>query len=185
LFINPVAEKGVDIAIALARRCPDIPFLFVEAWTLDAKARAKLKADLAPLPKVTLSPRTRDMRSLYAKARLVLAPSQYDETFGRIAPEAHVSGIPVLATRRAGLPEAVGPGGVLIDPGAPIEAWADALRRMWSDAAYHRQLSDAALAYSRRPEFNFEAQLDRFTALLEAAITSRRSPSAKVDSAAA
>jgi glycosyltransferase involved in cell wall biosynthesis len=123
-------------------------------------------------------PRTRDMRSLYAKARVVLAPSQYDETFGRIAPEAHASGIPVLASRRAGLPEAVGPGGVLIDPGAPIASWADALRKMWSDAAYHRQLSEAALAYSRRPELDFGLQLDRFIALLETAIASPRSASA-------
>ena len=39
-------------------------------------------------------------------------------TFGRIAVEPQFSGIPVVASDRGGLPEAVGPGGVLIDPAA-------------------------------------------------------------------
>jgi glycosyltransferase involved in cell wall biosynthesis len=99
LFINPVPEKGVDVAIALARRLPTIPFLFVEAWTLEPREKARLRSIFATLRNVEFVSRRSDMRRLYAKARIVLAPSQYDETFGRIAAEAHVSGIPVLATR--------------------------------------------------------------------------------------
>jgi glycosyltransferase involved in cell wall biosynthesis len=181
LFVNPVPEKGVDIAIGLARRCPDIPFLFVEAWTLDAHWKAQLKDTLAALPNVRLVPRTRDMRSLYARARIVLAPSRWEETFGRIAAEAHVSGIPVLASDRGGLPEAVGPGGMLIASDAPLTTWAAALRRMWDDRAYHRHLTNAALAHSRRPEIDCETQLARFVELLQGAITQHRSYAGSAD----
>jgi glycosyltransferase involved in cell wall biosynthesis len=176
LFVNPVPDKGVDVAIALARRLPTIPFLFVEAWTLEPREQARLKSVFAKLRNVTFVSRTSDMRSLYAKARIVLAPSQYDETFGRIAAEAHVSGIPVLATRRGGLPEAVGPGGVLIGPDEPIEAWVAALDRLWNDEAHHKRLSAAALAYSRRPELDMTVQLDRLTGVLQAALEERSSP---------
>jgi glycosyltransferase involved in cell wall biosynthesis len=175
LFVNPVPEKGVELAIELARLCPHIPFIFVEAWTLAAGEKARLLSRLASLANVTFVPRTRDMRALYGKARIVLAPSQYDEAFGRIAAEAHISGIPVLASRRGGLPEAVGPGGVLLDSNAPAEIWASALKRLWTDAAQYRRLSEAALAYSRRPELDAERQLDSFIEVIEAAIASRNS----------
>jgi glycosyltransferase involved in cell wall biosynthesis len=173
LFVNPVPEKGVELAIELARLCPEIPFTFVEAWTLDGRTRAQLLSTLATFPNVTFVPRTRDMRALYGKARIVLAPSQYEEAFGRIAAEAHVSGIPVLASRRGGLPEAVGPGGVLLDSDDPAAVWAAALEKLWTDQAHHRRLSEAALAYSRRPELDMEKQLDRFVEVLRAAIASR------------
>jgi len=74
VFINPHPDKGVDLAVALARRCPAIPFLFVEAWTLDTAAGAQLRRTLAQLPNVTLAPRTQDMRRTHRRARSVLAP---------------------------------------------------------------------------------------------------------------
>jgi glycosyltransferase involved in cell wall biosynthesis len=78
---------------------------------------------------VTLHPPTRDMRPLYARARLLLAPSQWEEAWGRVATEAQVSGIPVLASNRGGLPEAVGNGGILLPADAPGNEWA---RGTWS-----------------------------------------------------
>jgi glycosyltransferase involved in cell wall biosynthesis len=179
LFINPVPEKGVELAIDLARLCPEIPFMFVEAWTLDANTKARLLSTLASLPNVTFVPRTRDMRALYEKARIVLAPSQYEEAFGRIAAEAQVSGIPVMATRRGGLPEAVGPGGVLLDT-ADIEVWAAELRRLWTDKAHYDRLSDAALAHSGRPELDSEKQIDTYIDIIRRAVASRTS-SARAD----
>ncbi|SEE13540.1 Glycosyltransferase involved in cell wall bisynthesis [Rhizobiales bacterium GAS188] len=169
VFINPHPDKGVDMAIELARRCPEIPFAFVEAWTLEARARAELKDTLRHLPNVKLVPRTRDMRSIYRRARIVLAPSQYQETFGRVAAEAHISGIPVLASRRGGLPEAVGPGGVILDVDEPLDTWVAALERLWTDEPYHRQLSQAALDYARRPELDRDRQLARLLGVLQAA----------------
>lgn len=160
-FINPHPLKGLEIALGIAERCPDIPFVFVESWGLDPQDAARRQQRLAALPNVTLRPRTRDMKSVYGKARIVLAPSQWEEAFGRIAAEAHYSGIPVVASARGGLPEAVGPGGILMDPGADADAWAEAVRALWHDEALYTKKSQAAQSYSMRPEMNPSHQIDR------------------------
>ncbi|NJO53428.1 MAG: glycosyltransferase family 4 protein [Bacteroidales bacterium] len=166
-FINPVAMKGVQRALDIAELCPDIPFSFVRAWPLPARQAFRLNARLGRLPNVVLRDRTSDMRDVYRDARIVLVPSQCDETWGRVASEAHLSGIPVVATNRGGLPEAVGPGGILIAPDAPVDAWVAAIRRLWTDAELYQQISAAALDYARRPLLDTEAQLDAMIAALQ------------------
>ena len=84
-----------------------------------------------------------------------------------MASEAQISGLPVIATRSGGLPEAVGPGGVLIDADAPLAEWETALATLWDDPAAHRRLAAAALAHAARPEIQPEALLDRFIAAIE------------------
>jgi hypothetical protein len=46
-----------------------------------------------------------------------------DEAFGRVIVEAQVNGIPVVARRTGGIPEALGDAGVLLPPDAPGAAW--------------------------------------------------------------
>lgn len=173
IFINPIPEKGVDIALAVAAACPDIPFLFVETWIPSSEQREALNAELAKLPNVTLIPRTRDMRIVYGKARIVLAPSRWEEAFGRIVAEAQVSGIPVIASTRGGLPEAVGEGGLLIDASAPVSAWIDAVRRVWSDAGVYADLSAKALMHAARPELDRKAQIGALLTELQRTIDAR------------
>lgn len=165
-FINPTAAKGLEIALAVAERCPDIPFTFVRSWPLSPEEEAALQARLAALPNVTLRPSTRDMKSVYREAKIVLAPSQWEEAFGRIAAEAHVSGIPVVGSNRGGLPEAIGPGGIILPADAPHEDWAAAVRKLWSDPEAYRQASEAALRHATRPEMDPERQVDQLIAVL-------------------
>ena len=160
-FINPHPKKGVAIALDVAERCPDIPFAFVEAWGLPPEVRESLLKRLATLPNVTLRPPTRDMKSVYGRAKIVIAPSQWEEAFGRVAVEPQFSGIPVIASARGGLPEAVGPGGILMDPGADADAWAQTVRRLWNDPALYAEKSRAARDYANRPEMNPSNQIDR------------------------
>jgi glycosyltransferase involved in cell wall biosynthesis len=166
LFVNPHPDKGVEIAFALAERRPDVPFLFVESWPLPDDVRQAHLRRAACLPNVEWSERVGDMRSVYARARIVLAPSLWEEAWGRIATEAQVSGIPVLASTRGGLPESVGPGGLLVDPDAPLEEWARALSRLWDDRATYARLSTAALEHARRPEIQPTAVVMPFRQLL-------------------
>lgn len=169
VFINPHPDKGLDVAAAIAKACPEIPFLFIETWTMDAAERAALNAVLAPLGNVTLVPRTRDMRTIYSNARVVLAPSRWEEAFGRIAAEAHVSGIPVIASDRGGLPEAVGEGGILVNADAPMQTWVETLRRVWSDEAVYADLSAKARAHAARPALDRAQQIAALVAELERA----------------
>ncbi|WP_298434771.1 glycosyltransferase [uncultured Jannaschia sp.] len=165
-FINPHPHKGVSVALDVAERCSDIPFDFVRGWGLGPQDEARLQSRLATLPNVTLRPSTRDMRTVYGTARIVLAPSQWEEAFGRIAAEAHVSGIPVVASAIGGLPEAVGPGGILVAPNAPASAWVDAVRSLWNDDAAYAAASDAARQHAARDDMDPERQIDRLLDIL-------------------
>ena len=173
LFVNPHPHKGVDIALRLARDCPAIPFRFVRGWPLSDADSDRLDREVAACPNVRIFPQTSRMAQHYAEAKLLLAPSRWEETWGRVATEAQFSGVPVLASRIGGLPEAVGPGGMLIDPDAPAQAWREALERLWHDGPFYDRLAAAALEHSQRAEIDPERQLDALEALARRAIARR------------
>lgn len=168
-FINPVPVKGLDIALSVAERCPDIPFVFVESWPLTPEVRQYLETRLATMPNVTLRPRTSDMKSVYGQAKMLLAPSIWQEAWGRVATEAQFCGIPVIGSTRGGLPEAIGPGGVVLPAEAPVERWATEVRRLWDDRETYARLSGAAYSHARRPEISGQHQLQTFLGILRAA----------------
>jgi glycosyltransferase involved in cell wall biosynthesis len=169
-FINPFPVKGLEIALQIARSCEDIPFLFQESWGLDAERRQHLDERLKALPNVTFQPRTADMKSVYGVTRILLAPSIWEEAWGRVATEAHYSAIPVIGSRQGGLPEAIGPGGVTLDHDAPISDWVDAVRLLWHDPDVYRRYADEALRFSQRSEMRPELQTQKLLEVLQAAI---------------
>jgi len=171
-FINPHPLKGLDVAIAVARQCPDIPFSFVGAWWPNSKEASLMHEQVADVPNITFRDPVSDMRQVYGKCRILLAPSLCEEGFGRVACEAQCSGIPVVASNRGGLPEAVGAGGVLLDPEGPVEEWVAAIRKLWSDPAYYAALSAAALKHAASPELGREVQ----AALWEEVLASAAAP---------
>jgi glycosyltransferase involved in cell wall biosynthesis len=177
-FINPYTEKGFEKAIEIAARCPDIPFLFVESWKLDGERRVEVEKTLSRLANVTFEGRTDDMKTVYGRTRILLAPSKWEEAWGRVASEAHCSGIPVLGSRRGGLPEAIGEGGTVLDYDAPVEQWITALRRLWSDDGHYRELSAKALRYAERPQMDPEFQFRTFLDVLERAAGDRKAVAA-------
>lgn len=164
LFLNPSPEKGVNIALNLAADNPDIPFLFVETWEVDYSPY-KRQAD--KLPNVSWLRKQNDMKSLYGRARVVLAPSCWQEAWCRVVSEAQVSGIPVMASNRGGLPESTGPGGMLVACEASRQDWSKALRQLWFDADCYERVSLASLRHSQREEFQPEALLTKFEKALQ------------------
>lgn len=160
-FVNPHPDKGRDIVFELVRRLDRIPFLIVYSWSLDQGDRKLLQSLAEECDNLTIAEATDDMRDIYSKTKILLAPSQWLEAWGRIATEAHFSAIPVIASDAGGLPEAVGPGGVIIPRSAPIEHWESALLRMWDDPQYYESVSRAAFQYSLRHEIQPEAIIDK------------------------
>ncbi|ORE91493.1 group 1 glycosyl transferase [Stappia sp. 22II-S9-Z10] len=166
-FINVYPEKGFEKAVEIAAACPDIPFQFCESWRLDDAHLAAVEATLAPLPNVTFRRRTNDMRSVYGKTRILLAPSKWEEAWGRVASEAQVSGIPVLGSTRGGLPEAIGPGGLTLPYDAPLADWVAALRTMWDDAPRYAALSEDARTHAARPALDPAVQFATFMQVVD------------------
>jgi len=165
-FVNPHPLKGVDLAFEIAALCPEIPFCFVEGWPMNSEEKAALARRVAGYANVRLQSRTHDMRQVYRRAHTLLVPSQWEEAWGRVATEAQFSGIPVIASDRGGLPEAVGPGGCVLPHDAPATLWAATVREYWRDAEVYRTASDAALAHSQRPEIDPVRQITTLAAIL-------------------
>jgi len=85
-----------------------------------------------------------DMPALIASVDLVVVPSTYPESFGRVVVEAKAVGRPVVASRIGALAELVADGasGLLVPAGDP-EALAQALARLITDNALRARCVDA------------------------------------------
>lgn len=122
LFINPSPQKGVGVVVRLAmmleQRRPDIMFEVVESrgsWQEMLVAfSSALGTPRDRLDNVIVTPNTADMRPVYGRARLLLAPSLGWESSGRVLAEAMMNGIPALITDRGGMPEMIRDGGIKI-----------------------------------------------------------------------
>ena len=161
-FVNPQPAKGVfwfaRIAHELNRRRPDILLLVVEGrGQVDWLACSDL--DMSGLTNLHQMASTPDPRQFYSVSRLVLMPSLVQEGLARVAVEALINGIPVLASRRGGLPEALAGSGFLFDipaqytPGsrkAPtaeeVAPWVTTIERLWDDDAYYQAERERCLA---------------------------------------
>ena len=118
----------------------------------------------------------RDRRYIYSNLDLCVVPSRSEEPFGLSAVEAGFSGLPVIATRRGGLPEIVEnlTNGFLVEAARPAEL-ADALCQLIEDPELRQRLASNARSYATE-RFGRERFLREFLELLEADhCTNRRS----------
>jgi glycosyltransferase involved in cell wall biosynthesis len=122
LFVNPTYEKGAALvarlAMLLERRRPDMVFEVVEARGRWADVLKEVTTAFGEprqtLANVVVTPNTPDMRPVYGRARVVLAPSMWWESAGRVTAEAMLNGIPAVVTGHGGMPEMVGDGGLVL-----------------------------------------------------------------------
>jgi len=160
-MINPVPVKGVVPFLNLAAALPARKFLAVEGW---GTPPAILELIRTKLPNVTYWKKQVDMRAVYRQTHILVVPSQWEESFGRVITEAQISGIPVLASNVGGIPEALGDGGILVDDFRNPEAWAVGLSEV---EARYDELSLRARSNALR--FSVENASMRFEEILAAA----------------
>ena len=123
--------------------------------------------DLSGLTNLHRLANTPDPRDFYRVSRAVLMPSLWRESFGRVAAEACLNGIPVLASRRGALPETLAEAGFLFDIPAryddktplvltseEVAPWVETIERLWDDADFYEAESRRCLraAETWRPE---------------------------------
>ena len=143
-LVNLTPAKGSDIFYELARRMPNVKFLAVRGGYYKAQ---QVISDQRNVTTIDNTPNMRD--DVYAKSRVVLMPSEY-ESFGMVAAEAIVSGIPVIATPTAGLKENLGDAGIYARRGTgDYDKWYEALSKLLSDPKYYDEMSRKATAQSK------------------------------------
>jgi len=157
LFVNPIAAKGINLVAAIARRLPHRRFLIARSW----QNQAAFPHVAVSAPNVEFLPNAHDMRPIYARARLVLMPTIMEEGWGRTVSEAQISGIPAIVSDRGGLPDTVGPGGVVVPLAEPVERWCREVESLF-DEARHSALSAAARQHAERPELAPATVMARF-----------------------
>ncbi len=178
-FLDPTPAHGVypfaRIVHELGRLRPDIPVLVVEgrgtegdlaACGLDLKGPGNLGV-MAPAP---------DPRDYWAVTRVCLMPALGWEDQSRSVAEALANNIPVIASDRGGLPEALGDAGVvlpmpdrltpatrLLPTAEEVAPWVEVVVRLWDDEEFARDRRRRASAEARRrSDQDNEARCRRF-----------------------
>jgi hypothetical protein len=190
-FVNPSLHKGLylfaRLADMLGSRRPDIPVLVVQSGHSGGSLNAIPGVDFSRYPQIMAAPPVPAPADYFALTRLLVAPSVWEEPFGRVAAEAMINAIPALVSDRGSLPAVVGGdfslgggGRVLPIPAwmtaettdlptaAEIEPWYDAVCELWDDAALYRKIADRAreIAEARYSEaVSRKLHVEYFTAL--------------------
>jgi glycosyltransferase involved in cell wall biosynthesis len=137
-LVNANQNKGVFQFLELARKLPQRKFLGVIPYY------GELQVPPSP-PNIEWVPFDDDIRNILKRTRILLVPSYY-ESFGRIAVEAMINGIPVLYSKPAlkskypggsteGMQEWIGDAGIACDRDVP-EEWMAAINALDADDIY-------------------------------------------------
>jgi phosphatidyl-myo-inositol alpha-mannosyltransferase len=141
-IIRSVDRRDVGFDLFVAPPDPRLPLELRPPWEA-------LHA-LSSTYDVLFRGRVLDVREAYREADIVLCPSR-EESFGRIAAEAMMNGIPVVASDIPAYRELVGiPGAGLLFPVGDAAAAADAIRRLVDDAALRRRLGERGREHVQR-----------------------------------
>lgn len=186
-FINPVPQKGVfifaKIAELLSQRRSDIPLLVVEGRA-NADWMRLTGAKLAHLPNLYRMRNTPYPSDYYSVSKVVLMSSLGRETFGMVAAEAMMCGIPVIASNGGALPEVIGDSPYLLSipskytpetrilPSAEeVQPWLTAIQQLWDDSATY--LSAVTYAKERSLAWNAELIIQKLENALEGVVSPR------------
>nr|WP_298968090.1 glycosyltransferase family 4 protein [uncultured Halomonas sp.] len=123
LFVNPNWAKGasavVQLALKLEQERPDITLEVVEAradWSAVLQEATQLLGEPRDrLSNVVVTGNTSDMRPVYERARVLLAPSLWWESGARVLAEAMLNGIPAIVSNHGGSAGLIEDGGIVLD----------------------------------------------------------------------
>jgi glycosyltransferase involved in cell wall biosynthesis len=105
LHINATKRKGVHITLEVAERMSDEEFLIMKG---PGQPSEEIMNKINSLENVEYRGFIEDIKDAYREAKILLVPSNDEETFGRLPVEVGISGIPSIVSGNGGLKESVG-----------------------------------------------------------------------------
>lgn len=121
-FINPSLSKGAYIVYALASLldciAPSIEIKVIESRGTWSELHKEFIEDFpdAHIPtNIIIQSQTNDMAEVYRETKILIAPSLWWESSGRVLAEAILAGIPCIITKRGGMPEMIGDAGLVLE----------------------------------------------------------------------
>jgi phosphatidyl-myo-inositol alpha-mannosyltransferase len=170
-YIGPAtSQKGFDVLPGIARRLSDLALswrVFVPAASasavLDGPEYGSLREAVGG--RLRLLPWVGDVRDVYAACDIVLCPSRR-ESFSRVAAEAMVNGLPIVASDLAAFRDLLGDDEAgLLFPAGNAEKAARSIRRLVADPHLRVRLGERGRARARG--FAPEAVVGLVTSLLQ------------------
>lgn len=139
-----VSDKGCDLALralALLKQDSLHPSFTVIGDGPEILTLKRLTAELGLVGQVQFLGTVQAGRGkIVAKHKVMVIPSTWEEPFGVVALEGIAAGCAMVAAQSGGLPEAVGPCGLLF-PKGDVAALASALKNLLTDTQLRNQLT--------------------------------------------
>lgn len=186
-LINPVKDKGSKIFYSLVSSMPKIDFLTKAGWLNLQKNgnwdidRLKLIAeslgDELIVPEKQKIPKypnlksiidTKDISWIYNNTKILLSPSLWEETYGMTNVEAMYYGIPVIASKRGGIPESTDGAAILINNPEDVNEWQNTLTRVLTDKNLFDELKHKSLERANR--YSLDLVIKKYEAFFEKVI---------------
>jgi glycosyltransferase involved in cell wall biosynthesis len=168
-----VSDKGCDLALralAILKREGLRPSFTVIGDGPELPALKQLTLELGLGEQVEFLGTVQEGRGkIVARHRIMVVPSIWEEPFGVVALEGIAAGCVVAASQGGGLPEAVGPCGVLF-PNGDLAALASALMKLLTDSSLRDRLMSGRSRHLERfqPEAVARRYLEVFASALRA-----------------
>ncbi|WP_406657583.1 glycosyltransferase family 4 protein [Methanolobus sp. ZRKC2] len=155
-MVNASKHKGIDTFLNIAKRMPDKKFLVV--------GHNPEFIDFSQYENVRYIPWIDNSKVIYSNTKILLVPSIWPEPFGRVCVEAGYCGIPSIASKIGGLPEAVGKGGIVINQHLNVNDWINAINLLYDESIY-KEYSEKARIHSMK--FNLDTIITQFKDLVK------------------
>jgi glycosyltransferase involved in cell wall biosynthesis len=142
-------HKGDSIVYSLIGELPDCHFVIM----------GNDFQNIQNLPNVTFLGQTTDLCSFYGEISLLLVPSLKAEGFPRVIMEGAINGIPAIANKIGGIPDAMGDSGVLIEMESiekMVENYKTAIYDLLNDQKKYEVYSDRAIKRAEKYKLEVE-----------------------------
>ena len=158
-LINTNKLKGGELFYEIIKEIKDLPFLAIcnEPNTdgLDEKIAGEINGRFLYYT---------DIKEVYSKTKILLIPSQVDETFSRVAYEGAANGIPIITSGKGFIKTMLKDSVIIIDEANP-KLWIEAIRKLYKDEKELVRIGEACNQASQK--FSIKKQESKFNTLVD------------------